>query len=66
MRITLNGEIIRLENVTNISKLLSSQGYENKMVAIAVNGAFVPRSSYDTHVINDKDEIEIVAPMQGG
>ncbi len=66
MEIILNGEIIEVKNTMNINELLQSQGYKNKMVAVAINGSFVPKSSYEAHIINNKDDIEIVAPMQGG
>ena len=66
MEITVNSKIINIDNDTNTKELLSSQGYQNKIIAIAINGKFVPKSSYETHIIKENDEIEIVAPMQGG
>jgi len=66
MNITLNSDTIELDKPININEFLLSQGYADKMVAIAINGSFVPRSSYKEHLINENDDIEIVAPMQGG
>ena len=65
--ITLNGQQRQYNDTrTNINMLLSHEGYTDKKIAIAINGQFVPRSSYDTQIIQDRDEIDIVAPMQGG
>lgn len=66
MIITLNGQQHALDKSLNITELLSANGYEGKIVAVAVNGDFVPKSKYDTHNLQDNDRIEIVAPMQGG
>lgn len=35
-------------------------------VAVAVNGAVVPRSCWSTHGLRDGDEVEIVGAVQGG
>ncbi len=66
MEITLNSKTINIDNDINIKDLLSLKGYENKMIAVAINGEFIPKSCHKAHVIKDRDEIEIVAPMQGG
>ncbi len=65
MTITLNGEPQFLSDRRSLDQLLEKWGY-NKGIAVAVNGAFVPRSSYSEKVVNDGDAIEILAPMQGG
>lgn len=65
MTITLNGQQQTLPHPQTISQLLAQQGF-SKGIAVAVNGAFVPRTAYADQVVNDGDEIEILAPMQGG
>ncbi len=65
--VTLNGAIIKYESKPlNLTSLLDQRGFTDKKIAVAINGQFVPRSSYDKHIISENDEIEIVAPMQGG
>ncbi|MGH1457250.1 MAG: sulfur carrier protein ThiS [Alphaproteobacteria bacterium] len=66
MKIMLNGERQTLENKHTIEKLLERNGYNGKLVAVALNGEFLPKTNYATTEINDGDKIEIVAPMQGG
>ena len=65
MNVTVNGVPEQLEGAVDINSLLKARGQAGP-VAVAVNGEFVPRSSYDTQTLRDGDEIEIVAPMQGG
>lgn len=66
MKITINGTAKTIDNTMNIHDFLSSEGYEDKLVAIAINNHFIARTSYDNYTIQDNDIIEIVAPMQGG
>lgn len=65
MKITLNGESHSISQ-TDISSMLDENGYQGMLVAVAVNGTFVPRSEHATTKLNEGDEIDIVAPMQGG
>lgn len=66
MNIHLNGAPQTLEAESTIQDMLKTQGYEGKIVAVAVNHNFVPKSRYNAHTITEGDDIEIVAPMQGG
>ncbi len=66
MKIILNGQSQTLDQQISLEQLLEQHGYSGKTVAVAVNKNFVPKSSYATHMINEQDDIEIVAPMQGG
>ncbi len=66
MQITLNGEPQQLDKKQTIEMLLEHNGYNGKLVAVAVNGEFIPKTTYVETTINDGDKIEIVAPMQGG
>ncbi len=66
MKIMLNGTPLELDKGVTITELLKHHGYADKVVAIAVNGSFVPKSAHNTQMINENDAIEIVAPMQGG
>lgn len=66
MKITLNGIAQKIHNAMTIDQLLIDNGYDGKLVAVAVNHEFTPKTSYATTTIKDGDTIEIVAPMQGG
>lgn len=62
--IIVNGE--KKNTAKTIADVLKESGYDGKLVAVARNGSFVPRASYANTNLQDGDEIEIVAPMQGG
>lgn len=66
MKIILNGAPLNIENTYKISDLLEQQGYDGKLIAVAVNNEFLPKSTYASTIIQENDKIEIVAPMQGG
>ena len=64
MNIILNGEAHDTEAAT-LSDVLAQFGYQDAVVATAVNGYFVPATARDV-AINAGDQIEVLAPMQGG
>lgn len=66
MKIILNGVERPLKAETPVMDLLEQEGYAEKIVAVALNGAFVPRSKHAKTTVKNGDQIEIVAPMQGG
>ncbi len=66
MKIILNGVEKPLKAEIPVISLLDQEGYAEKIVAVAVNGAFVPRSQHAKTTVKNGDQIEIVAPMQGG
>ena len=66
LNVFINSEAVQPDSQTTIAELLLQQGQENKRVAVAVNGEFVPRSKYSQVHINDNDEIDIVTAVGGG
>lgn len=50
-----------------LAALLDEKGIESgRGVAVALNGAVVPRSAWTATVLNAGDEVEIVQAKQGG
>ena len=66
MKIIINGLEKTLSAPLNISELLDNEGYADMTIAVARNGAFVPKTTYQDITLEAGDQIEIVAPMQGG
>ncbi len=66
MKITINGQKKTFTAPLDLQAALAQQGFGGMLVAVARNGTFVPRGQYANTNLNDGDEIEIVAPMQGG
>lgn len=65
MQITLNGELLVLDNPVNIVHLLSRLELSGHL-AVEVNQHIIPRSSFATYEIQSDDIIEIVEAIGGG
>lgn len=65
MKILLNGEAFATDAKT-LGELCGRLGFAEAKIATAVNGGFVAASSRGTTRLAEADEIEIVAPRQGG
>lgn len=66
MKITINGKTKAFKTPISIDEALDIEGYKGKLVAVAVNGNFIPKAQYSVSRLQDGDEIDIVSPMQGG
>lgn len=62
----VNGEAKQLQQSMTVQQALQQWGYSGDSIAVAVNGEFVPRSRYREQQLNERDNIDIVAPIQGG
>jgi sulfur carrier protein len=67
MKLSINGNIKQFdgENMT-ISALVVTLNLTGKRLAIEKNGEIVPRSQFDTAMLNDGDKLEIVGAVGGG
>jgi sulfur carrier protein len=63
--ILLNGEAF-VTDAKTLDELCARLGFAEAKIATAVNGNFVAASSRGSTPLVDADEIEIVAPRQGG
>jgi sulfur carrier protein len=64
--ISLNNRPQQLEKPTPLSQALQLWGYGDGKIAVAINGEFVPRSTYTERLLNAGDQIDIVKPVGGG
>ena len=65
MRVIVNGEQREIAS-SRVDALLSELEYEGTHFAIALNYDVVPRNRWSETPLNSGDEIEIIAPRQGG
>ncbi|HEX6830641.1 MAG TPA: sulfur carrier protein ThiS [Methyloceanibacter sp.] len=65
MQILVNGEPVATDART-LAELCVKLGFAKAKVATAVNGSFVASAKRGLTPLAPKDEIEIVAPRQGG
>jgi len=65
LQILLNGERVATD-ARNLDELCAKLGFAEAKVATAVNGSFVAASARLATQLAEADEVEIVAPRQGG
>ena len=67
LELRINGED-RTVDAGTIMELLRSEGVDDtaRFVAVAVNGAVVPRADWTTRSLGNGDDVEIVNPVSGG
>lgn len=66
IELLVNGERRQLSTALPVAQALKEWGYNSEGIAVAVNGEFVPRSAYAGHQLGEHDQVDIVAPIQGG
>jgi thiamine biosynthesis protein ThiS len=65
MKLTVNGEEVEIAAAT-LAAALDELGFADRVVATALNGAFVPVRLRVEATLKDGDRLEILTPMQGG
>lgn len=66
MQVTVNGVATVVETTATVASLVGTRGGEHRRVAVAVNGAVVPRSRWETTGLGAGDIVEVLAPTAGG
>lgn len=66
MKIRLNGDPFEFEAGRSVSELLAHLDIDARRVAVEHNLVVVKRVAFDTTMINDGDEVEIVNFVGGG
>jgi sulfur carrier protein len=66
MSIRVNGESYDIETPTTVEVLLRDLDQPRDDIAIAVDGAVVPRSAWSETRVGDDAVVEIVTARQGG
>ena len=66
MEIILNGDKQQIENQSTIILLLNSLKINKEHAALMINGNIIPSSNWDSHRLNENDEVEIMVFVGGG
>ncbi len=66
MRLSINGEERAVEAVGDVAGLVARLGLDPRKVAVELNLAIVPRSTYAETPVREGDRIEIVHFIGGG
>ena len=67
MKIILNNREEELSRETmSVSQLLESRKFSFRMRIIKINGHLIPKERYDSTVINEGDNVQVIYLMSGG
>jgi sulfur carrier protein len=68
VNLTVNGQSRRVRPETTVAALLEELGFDAaaRGVAVAVNDAVVPKSSWPEQRLSEGDTVEIIHAVQGG
>jgi thiamine biosynthesis protein ThiS len=66
MTIKLNGDPHEIQGPLSVSELLHQLEIDARRVAVELNLAVVKKAAYDSSVINEGDEVEVVNFVGGG
>ena len=66
INISLNNEPKQIESDILLNDALIQWGFGEIRIAVAINGEFVPRSTYSERQLEAGDQIDIVKPVGGG
>ena len=63
--VKINGDEINIAGRT-VAQFLSESGFDIRRVAVELNGDILPKTQYESTVLQDGDSVEIVSFVGGG
>lgn len=67
MQIFINREVQNIEIETSLFQLLHHfKIYAEAGIAVAVNNEVIPRTNWQTFIVNENDKITVITATQGG
>lgn len=63
--VVINGEKLDIDGMLLLT-YLDENNYPLERIAVEINEEIVPKSQYDTVVLNDGDTVEVVSFVGGG
>jgi sulfur carrier protein len=67
MQVTLNDIIKEVREQTSVQQLLNEyHGEKQNGIAVAINDTVVSKKEWNTHLLNEKDNVLIIKATQGG
>jgi sulfur carrier protein len=68
MKVVVNGEATEFAEGTTVAKIVETLGRDpsGRGIAVAVNGAVIPRGTWQETKVRNDDEIEVLAAVGGG
>jgi len=67
MKILLNNREEEFEKDTmNVNEMLTLKKFSFKLRVIKINGIFIPKDKYDSTIIHNNDNVQMLYLMSGG
>jgi sulfur carrier protein len=68
VKLVVNGEVTEFAEGTTVAKIIKTLGRDpsGRGIAVAVNGAVVPRGTWHETKLHNDDEVEVLAAVGGG
>ena len=66
MRIIINDQTMEFEAPVTISQLFETLQRQQTGCALAINQIIIPRSQWESHLVNDGDNIVLFQAIAGG
>ncbi len=66
IEVFINNQPNTVEENSTLLILIEKTHCTHDCYAVALNGNFIPRSHYTKTILQEKDVVHIVTPMQGG
>jgi thiamine biosynthesis protein ThiS len=66
VRIRLNGEACELPGPLTVTELLAHLAIDSRRIAVELNLTVLKRATFDTVIVNEGDEVEVVNFVGGG
>ena len=62
----LNGTIYHLEQPVILLDLLNEYAFQTQRIAVEMNGAIIPKATYEQVTVTNDDTLEVVSFVGGG
>lgn len=66
MHILINDQTMTLDAPLTVNQLFETLGRSTAGTALAINQVIIPKSQWDSHLINDQDNILLFQAIAGG
>lgn len=63
--VKINGELFDIAG-KSVAEYLKTTSYDEKRIAVELNGEIVPKAQYEETVLADGDSVEVVSFVGGG
>lgn len=66
IEVQINGTKEKITAGTSVTNLLQAKEVRPEMVAVEINGELLPKSKYDSYILEAGDQMEFLFYMAGG